>query len=88
MEATRNPEEEAKAMASSRLAYQNLYVQQKQEEECLKKVDPSKDSQIERLGMGFRGEMLNCWCGSGFSDLLRQHRGPDSPRGPGSCLSL
>ena len=46
MEATRNPEEEAKAMASSRLAYQNLYVQQKQEEECLKKVDPSKDSQI------------------------------------------
>jgi hypothetical protein len=55
MEAARNPEEEAKAMASMRLAYQDISLQQKKEEERLKKVDPSKAAQIERLGMGFGG---------------------------------
>lgn len=55
MEMARNPEEEAKAMASMRLAYQDLSLQQKMEEERLKKVDPSKAAQIERLGMGFGG---------------------------------
>jgi ADP-ribosylation factor GTPase-activating protein 2/3 len=55
MEAARNPEDEAKAMASMRLAYQDLSIQQKREEERLKKLDPSKAAQIERLGMGFGG---------------------------------
>jgi hypothetical protein len=36
MEAARNPEEEAKAMVSMRLAYQDLSVQHKREEERLK----------------------------------------------------
>jgi hypothetical protein len=58
MEAARNPEDEAKAMASMRLAYQDLSIQQKREEERLKKLDPSKAAQIERLGMGFGGEIL------------------------------
>lgn len=40
-------------MASMRLAYQDLSLQQKKEEEKLKQVDPKKAQQIERLGMGF-----------------------------------
>jgi hypothetical protein len=36
MEAARNPEEEVKAMGSMRLAYQDLSIQQKWEEERLK----------------------------------------------------
>jgi CRISPR/Cas system CSM-associated protein Csm5 (group 7 of RAMP superfamily) len=59
MEAARNPEEEAKAMASMRLAYQDLSLQQKKEEERLKKLDPSKAAQIERLGMGFGGGLIS-----------------------------
>jgi hypothetical protein len=38
--------------------YQDLSIQQKREEERLKKLDPSKAAQIERLGMGFGGEIL------------------------------
>jgi hypothetical protein len=60
MEAARNPEDEAKAMASMRLAYQDLSIQQKREEERLKKLDPSKAAQIERLGMGFGGGIVCC----------------------------
>ena len=56
MEAARNPEEEAKVMASMRLAYQDISLQQKKEEERLKKTDPTKAAQIERLGMGFGGK--------------------------------
>lgn len=55
VEPARNPEEEARAMASMRLAYQDLSLQQKREEERLKKLDPTKAAQIERLGMGFGG---------------------------------
>lgn len=40
-------------MASMRLAYQNLSLQQRKEEEKLKSIDPKKAQQIERLGMGF-----------------------------------
>jgi ADP-ribosylation factor GTPase-activating protein 2/3 len=36
-----------------RLAYQDLSLQQKKEQEKLKQVDPMKAQQIERLGMGF-----------------------------------
>lgn len=40
-------------IASMRLAYQDLSLQQKKEQEKLKQVDPMKAQQIERLGMGF-----------------------------------
>jgi len=54
-ESARSAEEDAKAMASMRLAYQDMSVQQKREEEKMKKVDPQKAKQMERLGMGFGG---------------------------------
>jgi hypothetical protein len=79
VEAAQNPKEGVKAMASMRLACQDLSDKQKQVEEWVKKVDTPKAAQIEQLGMCFGGEILNFLCGSGFSDLLRQHRGPDSP---------
>jgi ADP-ribosylation factor GTPase-activating protein 2/3 len=51
--ASRTAEEEEKQMASMRLAYQDLGIQQKKEEEKMKQTDPKKAKQIERLGMGF-----------------------------------
>lgn len=36
-----------------RLAYQDLSVAQKKEEDKMRTVDPKKATQIERLGMGF-----------------------------------
>jgi len=51
----KSAEENAKAMANMRLAYQDLGVQQKKNEEKMAKVDPSKAAQVERLGMGFGG---------------------------------
>jgi len=50
-----NPEEEAKAVANMRLAYQDLSLNQQREAEKLKKTDPVKAAQLERLGMGFGG---------------------------------
>ncbi|XP_058831273.1 ADP-ribosylation factor GTPase-activating protein 3 [Topomyia yanbarensis] len=46
-------EEQAQALASVRLAYQDLSIKQHKEEEKLKATDPNKAKQIERLGMGF-----------------------------------
>jgi len=51
----KSAEDNAKALANMRLAYQDLSVQQKKQEEKLAKVDPSKAAQVERLGMGFGG---------------------------------
>ncbi|PNF15407.1 ADP-ribosylation factor GTPase-activating protein 2 [Cryptotermes secundus] len=51
--AERTAEEEQKQIASMRLAYQDLSLQQKKEQEKLKQVDPVKAQQVERLGMGF-----------------------------------
>ncbi|XP_021918431.1 ADP-ribosylation factor GTPase-activating protein 2 isoform X3 [Zootermopsis nevadensis] len=51
--AEKTTEDEQNQMASMRLAYQDLSLQQKKEEEKLKQVDPKKAQQIERLGMGF-----------------------------------
>nr|CAD7433019.1 unnamed protein product [Timema monikensis] len=53
MAAERSAEEQHKHMASMRLAYQDLGLQQKKEEEKMKRVDPKKAQQYERLGMGF-----------------------------------
>lgn len=46
-------EEEADTIASVRLAYQDLSIKAKREEEKLKHLDPAKAKQMERLGMGF-----------------------------------
>jgi ADP-ribosylation factor GTPase-activating protein 2/3 len=46
-------EEEAEAMTSVRLAYQDLSLKKQKEEERLKNLDPNKAKQIERLGMAF-----------------------------------
>ncbi|EEB13847.1 ADP-ribosylation factor GTPase-activating protein, putative [Pediculus humanus corporis] len=51
--AEKTAEEEQKQMASMRLAYKDLSLQQKKEEEKLKQTNPTKAQQIERLGMGF-----------------------------------
>ncbi|XP_046394311.1 ADP-ribosylation factor GTPase-activating protein 2 isoform X2 [Ischnura elegans] len=51
--AEKKGEEEEKQLASMRLAYQDLSLKQKQEEEKLMQVDPKKAQQVERLGMGF-----------------------------------
>lgn len=45
--------DEAETIASVRLAYQDLSVKAKKEEEKLKNIDPQKAKQMERLGMGF-----------------------------------
>eukprot|EP00088_Acartia_fossae_P042404 TRINITY_DN4452_c0_g1_i1.p1 TRINITY_DN4452_c0_g1~~TRINITY_DN4452_c0_g1_i1.p1 ORF type:complete len:556 (+),score=154.77 TRINITY_DN4452_c0_g1_i1:43-1710(+) len=55
IEPEKNPEDEAKAVASMRLAYQDLSLNQQKETEKLKKNDPVKAAQLERLGMGFGG---------------------------------
>ena len=41
--------------ASMRLAYQDLSVQTKKQDEKMKSMDPKKREQMERLGMGFGG---------------------------------
>lgn len=46
-------EDEANAIASVRLAYQDLSLKVKKEEEKLKNLDPAKARQMERLGMGY-----------------------------------
>ncbi|XP_044730621.1 ADP-ribosylation factor GTPase-activating protein 2 isoform X2 [Chrysoperla carnea] len=46
-------EQKEKQLASMRLAYQDLSLQQKKQQDKLKQVDPKKAEQIERLGMGF-----------------------------------
>ena len=51
--AAKTEEDQAAAMASMRLAYQDLGMQQKKKEQALSKMDPKKAEQMERLGMGF-----------------------------------
>eukprot|EP00092_Neocalanus_flemingeri_P034398 GFUD01037407.1.p1 GENE.GFUD01037407.1~~GFUD01037407.1.p1 ORF type:complete len:540 (+),score=207.18 GFUD01037407.1:53-1672(+) len=57
--AAKTEEDQAASMASMRLAYQDLGVQQKKNDQALSKMDPKKAEQMERLGMGFGA-------GSGF----------------------
>ena len=38
-----------------RLAYQDMSIERKKQEERLKQTDPKKAAQMERLGMGFGG---------------------------------
>lgn len=60
-------EEQAEAIASVRLAYQDLSLKAQKQEEKLKNVDPTKAKQVERLGMGFniRGNVSH----SALSDM-------------------
>lgn len=44
--------------AAVRLAYKDLSVEQHKREEHLKKMDPRKAEQVERLGMGFHSKSL------------------------------
>lgn len=46
-------EDEVNTIASVRLAYQDLSIKAKKEEDKMKNVDPQKAKQMERLGMGF-----------------------------------
>jgi ADP-ribosylation factor GTPase-activating protein 2/3 len=54
-EEAKTKEEKDKQMANMRLAYQDMSLQRKKEEEKLMKSDPKKAEQFERLGMGFTG---------------------------------
>ncbi|XP_074645342.1 ADP-ribosylation factor GTPase-activating protein 3-like [Tubulanus polymorphus] len=52
-------EEEQKKLASMRLAYKDLSLEderRKKEEDKMKKVDPKKAAQMERLGMGYASQ--------------------------------
>jgi len=53
MTAAKTEEDKAASMASMRLAYQELGIQQKKKDQALAKMDPKKAEQMERLGMGF-----------------------------------
>ncbi|XP_069102484.1 ADP-ribosylation factor GTPase-activating protein 2-like isoform X5 [Argopecten irradians] len=55
MAEARTKEEQEKQMASMRLAYKDMSLQRKKEEDKLKATDPKKAAQYERLGMGFVG---------------------------------
>lgn len=52
IEAQNREENEAKAAASMRLAYQDLSLEQKKTEDKIRQLDPKKANQVERLGMG------------------------------------
>ena len=51
--AAKTEEDKEASMASMRLAYQDLGIQQKKKDQALAKMDPKKAEQMERLGMGF-----------------------------------
>lgn len=38
-----------------KLAYKDLSLEEKKRDESIKKMDPKKKEQVERLGMGFGG---------------------------------
>ncbi|XP_070189368.1 ADP-ribosylation factor GTPase-activating protein 2-like isoform X4 [Littorina saxatilis] len=53
IEEAKTQEDQDKQMASMRLAYQDMSVQRKKQEDRIKASDPKKAAQLERLGMGF-----------------------------------
>lgn len=70
-------EEEAQAITSVRLAYQDLSIQRQKAEDKLKTMDPNKAKQMERLGMGF-GNRNSAVSHSMLSDMkvIDQDQGP------------
>lgn len=63
------PEEQEKQIASVRLAYKDLSLEQKKTEEKLRQVDPKKAEQLERLGMGFGGRSTSHVAHSAASEM-------------------
>ncbi|GFS83666.1 ADP-ribosylation factor GTPase-activating protein 2 [Nephila pilipes] len=63
------PEEQEKQIASVRLAYKDLSLEQKKTEEKLRQVNPQKAEQLERLGMGFSGRSAGHVAHSAASDM-------------------
>ncbi|KAH9505624.1 ADP-ribosylation factor GTPase-activating protein 2 [Bulinus truncatus] len=55
VEEAKTKEEQEKQIANMKLAYQDMSLQRKKEEDRLMKNDPKKAEQFERLGMGFAG---------------------------------
>lgn len=51
-------QEQEEREAAVRLAYKDLSMEQQRREEQLRKVDPRKAEQMERLGMGFQSKSL------------------------------
>ncbi|UYV64315.1 ARFGAP2 [Cordylochernes scorpioides] len=62
-------EEEEKKLASMRLAYQDLSLQQKKAENKIKELNPKKAEQMERLGMGFSRNPTSAFTHSATSDM-------------------
>ena len=54
-EAVKTEEQKEASMASMRLAYEDLSVQQKKKDQAMSKMTKEKAEQMERLGMGFGG---------------------------------
>ncbi|GBN06846.1 ADP-ribosylation factor GTPase-activating protein 2 [Araneus ventricosus] len=63
------PEEQEKQMASVRLAYKDLSLEQKKTEEKMRQVNPQKAEQLERLGMGFSGRNVGHVAHSAASEM-------------------
>lgn len=68
-EKTLTAEEEAEALVSVRLAYQDLSMKQQKEEEKMKAIDPNKARQMERLGMGFSNAQRSAVSHSFMTDM-------------------
>ncbi|XP_035225142.1 ADP-ribosylation factor GTPase-activating protein 2-like [Stegodyphus dumicola] len=62
-------EEQEKQIASVRLAYKDLSLQQKKTEEKLRQTNPQKAEQLERLGMGFGGRNVGSVAHSAASEM-------------------
>lgn len=73
------PMEQEEAMTSVRLAYQDLSLKNKREEERVKHSDPTKAKQMERLGMGINTKRSNV-SHSALSDMetITQESAPKS----------
>ncbi|XP_043230749.1 ADP-ribosylation factor GTPase-activating protein 2-like isoform X1 [Amphibalanus amphitrite] len=68
-EARQTAEEQERQLASVRLAYQDLSLEQRKQTDRVKNMDPKKAEQLERLGMGFGGGNSGAVSHSAFSDM-------------------
>ena len=56
--------------ASLKLAYKDLSLEEKKRDESMKKMDPQKKAQMERLGMGFAGSR---WVPVNMQSIAHSH---------------
>lgn len=61
--------DQERQLASVRLAYQDLSLEQRKQSDRIKNLDPKKAEQMERLGMGFGGGASGGVSHSAFSDM-------------------